>query len=358
MRRVSEKDTCRDFVVPALARSGWAEDQIRAEYPVKADKVMTLGAVERKLGDGRVDYVLEVVPGLPVAVVEAKRLHRNASEGMGQAVRYAEQLDVPVAYATNGTEILERDLAAGTERIVESFRTPVELWSDYLAWREPGKAEGELLKQRFNRNKRTAAGDVVSPCWYQQVAVNRVLTRMVRGEKRLLLPMATGTGKTFTAMQIVQKLRTYNSLTNPMGNFRVLYLADRDALVDQPIRKDFGIAFGKDPIHRVGAGELGKARDIIFSTYQALNPGGNAEPVFQKYRADFFDLVIVDECHRGSASDASQWRRILEYFSGAVQLGLTTTPKQEETIDTYAYFGEPVFSYSLRQGIEDGYLAP
>lgn len=352
-----EKDTCRDLVRPALRAAGWADDQIRPEFPVRAQRVVSVGNVQRDVGDGRVDYVLEIVPGLPVAVVEAKRQYRYAREGLGQSLRYAQQLDVPVAYATNGTSIIEHDLAAGTERDVEVFRGPVELWSDYLAWTGLESREALLLQQPFNRQKHTASGDIVLPRWYQQVAVNRVLTRMAAGQHRLLLLMATGTGKTFTAMQIVQKLRRYRDVVDPLGNYRVLYLADRDALVQQPIDKDFGIAFGGDPLHRVGGGRAGKARDIIFATYQSLSGGGDAGALME-YPEDFFNLVIVDECHRGSASENSSWRGVLDHFSGAVQLGLTATPKQEETVDTYRYFGEPVFQYTLRQGIEDGYLAP
>lgn len=358
MTRPLEKDTCRDVIVPALRRAGWADGQIRAEYAVKARKVLSLGGVERELADGRVDYVLEIVPGLPVAVVEAKREHREAREGLHQAIRYGQQLDVPVVYSSNGREIIERDLASGHERVVENFRSPAELWSDYCAWRGVSPDDARLLTQPFNRQKRTASGDVVRLRWYQQVAVHRVLTAYLRGDKRVLLLMATGTGKTFTAMQIVAKLRAYRRLVDEYGTFRVLYLADRDALVQQPIDKDFGTAFGPEPLARVAAGQDGRSRDIVFATYQAMTGTPEVSGVLQTYPRDFFDLVIVDECHRGSAAENSSWRAILDHFAPAVQLGLTATPKQEDTVDTYRYFGDPVFSYSLRQGIEDGYLAP
>lgn len=358
MRGPLEKDTCRDVILPALRAAGWVDEQIRAEYPVEARSIRAVGGAERDYGDGRVDYVLEIVPGLPVAVVEAKRAYRNAREGLGQAIRYGQQLDVPIAYASNGVETIERDLAHGTERKPAEFRSPAMLWSDYCSWRGVSPDEARLLSRPFNRNKRSATGDVVHLRWYQQVAVNRVLTAVLRGDRRLLLLMATGTGKTFTAMQIVAKLRDYHRLIDPYGTFRVLYLADRDALVQQPIDKDFGTAFGTDPIARVGAGQDGKAKDIVFATYQAMSGTGEESALIRTYRPDFFDLVIVDECHRGSADENSSWRRILEHFDSAVQLGLTATPKQDETVDTYRYFGDPQFSYSLRQGIEDGYLAP
>ncbi|KGN33901.1 DEAD/DEAH box helicase [Knoellia sinensis KCTC 19936] len=352
-----ERDTCRDVILPALAKVGWADELIRPEYPVTAMRVVSGSGVERELGAGRVDYVLEVVSGLPVAVVEAKRAYRSAADGVQQAVRYAEQLDVPIAYASNGKEIIERDLLAGTERVVDSFMTPAEAWSRYASAHGLDKDGAELLQQPFNRIKRTASGDVIEPRWYQTVAVHRVLSAIARGERRILLLMATGTGKTFTAMQLVQKLRAHARIVNPGRNHRVLYLADRDALVEQPRRKDFTVAFGADPLWRV-AGGANRSREIYFATYQALAGGDDEGKLFRDYPSDFFDVVIVDECHRGSAAENSSWRQILEHFDSAVQVGLTATPKQGDTVDTFRYFGEPVFTYSLRQGIEDGFLAP
>lgn len=352
-----EDDTCRELILPALATVGWGGDQIRSQYPVTAKRVISLGGVERELGHGRVDYVLEIVPGLPVAVVEAKRAYKHAADGLQQAVRYAQQVDVPIAYASNGREIIERDLVAATERHVDSFMTPPELWSRYVAWRGLDESGQTLLSQEFNRNKRTAAGDVIQPRWYQTVAVHRVLTAIARNENRILLLMATGTGKTFTAMQIVQKLREHAKIVAPERNYRVLYLADRDALVDQPQRKDFSIAFGGEPLWRV-AGGVNRAREIYFATYQAMSGGADEDELFRDYPTDFFDLVIVDECHRGSAAENSSWRRILEHFKNSVQIGLTATPRQTDTVNTYDYFGDPVFSYSLRHGIADGFLAP
>lgn len=354
----TEKDTCRDVVVPALHAAGWSDDQIRPEYPVAAQRHVTLGGVRRDLGDGRVDYVLEIVPGLPVAVVEAKRAYRSAQDGHGQAVRYGQQLDTPVAYATNGSEVIEIDLARGTRRRRAAFRSPAELWADYCEQHGLDPTGAQAVRQPFNREKKTARGDVALPRWYQQTAVNRVLAAMARGERRLLLLMATGTGKTFTAMQIVHKLRGYNAVVNPHGNYRVLYLADREALVTQPMRKDFGVAFGAEPMARVSARTDGKARDIVFATYQSLSGERDDSPTLLSYAPGFFDLVIVDECHRGSADENSRWREVLDHFAPAVQLGLTATPKQDETVDTYRYFGDPVFTYSLRDGIQDGYLAP
>lgn len=349
-----ERETCRDVVVPALAAAGWDSTDIREQYLVKGERVLTLGARGRRVGDGFVDYVLEV-DQVPVAVVEAKRAYRAASDGIQQAVRYAQQLDVPLAYATNGATVIERDMQTGRERVVEGYATPPEAWEAYVRLHNLDREGGELQRQGFNRRKRLVSGDVQEPRWYQAVAIRRVLTAIARGERRVLLLMATGTGKTFTAMQIVYLLRSFHETRQSGRNYRVLYLADRDVLVSDPMGKDFLAAFDQGPLHRV-TGAVNLNREIYFATYQSLVQGD--EDSLDAYRPDFFDLVIVDECHRGSASENSSWRRVLEHFDSAIQLGLTATPKQDDTVDTYRYFGEPVFSYSLRQGIEDGYLAP
>lgn len=351
-----ESETCREVILPALAAAGWAPEDIRPEFPVAAGKVLTSGGVERALPVGRIDYVLEVAPDVPGAVVEAKRSFREAADGLQQATRYAEQLAVPLAYASNGTQHIERNLVTGTERFVTSFMTPAEVWGWYAEQQGLDEDALDLLGQPFNRSRRTVSGDVVQPRWYQAAAVHRLLGAMARGQRRILVLMATGTGKTFTAMQIVHKLRAYEGVRRPDRNYRVLYLADRDVLVKDPMNKDFSSAFGTDPLHRV-SGTATRAREIYFATYQSMTAGDETS-LFAQFPADFFDLVVVDECHRGSASENSSWRAILEHFDAAVQLGLTATPKQDDTVDTYRYFGEPVFSYTLRQGIEDGYLAP
>lgn len=349
-----ESETCRDVVVPALHSSGWGPADIREQYPVKATRSLRLGRRRREVGDGFVDYVLEV-DQVPVAVVEAKRAYRSASDGLQQAVRYAQQLDVPLAYSTNGAEIIERDMVSGHERRVDGFATPPEAWSSFVRLHDLDPGGADLQARGFNRQQRLASGDVQEPRWYQAVAIRRVLTAIARGERRVLLLMATGTGKTFTAMQIVHLVREHARVVTPQRNYRVLYLADRDALVADPMAKTFRVAFGGEPLSRVG-GTANLNREVYFATYQSLVQGD--EDRLDEYRSDFFDLVIVDECHRGSASENSSWRRILDHFGGAIQLGLTATPKQDDTVDTYRYFGGPVFTYSLRQGIEEGYLAP
>ena len=358
---LTEKDTCGEYVIPALKTAGWSEVMITPEYPVKAKKVISSGGVEREIGDGRVDYVLEAKPGVPVAVVEAKREYRSPSQGLQQAIRYAQQLDTPLAYSTNGHGFVERNLRTGRERDLDALPTPPEMWAEYVVHHELNEAGAALVAEPFNRNGLDVKGNVREPRWYQTKAVHRVLHAIASDKRRVLLLMATGTGKTFTAMQIVAKLREYERVAHPQDNYRVLYLADLDVLLKQPMGKDFRGAFGAQPLHRV-KGSKNTSREIFFASYQALTGFGTTEDatdeLFQNYPRDFFDLVIVDEAHRGSARAGSSWRRILEHFSSAVQLGLTATPKRDGSVDTYAYFGNPVFEYTLRQGIEDGYLAP
>lgn len=357
-----EKATVQQRVVPALLEAGWDEAQFVYEYRLQAQKVISGGAVYRVMPDGYADIVLEARSGLPVAVVEAKRKYRTADDAIQQAVKYAQQLDVPFAYGTNGVDIIERNMRTGGERHVTDYVPPAVAWSEYLALTGIDDEQAELVVQPFNRGRRSVTGDVVRPRYYQAAAINRVLTAIAKGDRRILLLMATGTGKTFTAMQIVSKLRSYESLVRPGRNYRVLYLADRDALLSQPMRKDFTPAFGNEALTRV-FGRADTSREIYFATYQALsgaNPDSTfdtASTIFASFRPDFFDLVIVDECHRGSADADSSWRRVLDYFQSAVQLGLTATPR-DDTVHSYEYFGNPVFTYSLREGIADGYLAP
>lgn len=351
-----ERDTCHDFVVPALDASGWQPEQVAEQFPVAAQRVATLGGLTRELGSGLVDYALEAAPGLITAVVEAKREYRTATDGLQQALRYAQQLDAPLAYATNGVDIIEHNRRTGRERLVSEFAAPAVTWDEYQQLHGLDRANSSLIRQPLNRGRRNAAGEVITPRYYQAVAINRVLAAIARGEQRVLLLMATGTGKTFTAMQIVAKLRAYEAAVRPQRNYRVLYLADRDQLLSQPMRKDFTPAFGADLLNRVRGG-VDTSREIYFATYQALAAGGDRDSLFEAFRPDFFDLVIVDECHRGSAEENSAWRAVLDYFFDAVQLGLTATPRSDR-VNSYEYFGNPVYRYTLRQGIEDGFLAP
>jgi type I restriction enzyme, R subunit len=270
-------------------------------------------------------------------------------------MRYAQLLDLPLVYSTNGKGIVEHDYDTGVETRLAAFPSPDEVWRRYRAWK--GLVEDEhaaMLVLPFNRALRNPDGTVKEPRYYQRVAIERALQAILRGEERVLLTMATGTGKTFVALQIVWKLwsSTWMGARKP----RILYLADRNILVDQPIAREFKPVFG-DAVWKLRA-EAKTGRDIYFALYQSLADTGDVLGMFRDYPADYFDLVVVDECHRGSASDESSWRAILEHFAPATQLGMTATPLRNDNVDTYRYFGPPVYEYSLRLGIDDGFLAP
>jgi type I restriction enzyme, R subunit len=344
-------------VRPRLEAAGWSRDQILEQFPITDGRLIISGRRPRR-GDALwADYVLEYRPGVAVAVVEAKREYRNAGDGMQQAKRYAQMLDLPFAYSSNGKGIVEDDRDTGEERMVTAFPSPVQLWQRYSAWKgilaEP-LAEGILLP--FNRSVRTPDGRVKEPRYYQRAAINRAVAAILRGDKRLLLTLATGTGKTFVSLQIVWKL--WSGGWDVGRKPRILYLADRNILVDQPIQREYVPAFGQGPIWKL-RGEPKAGREIYFALYQALaDSGEDPNGMFRQLAPDFFDLVIVDECHRGSSAATSAWRAILQHFEPATQLGMTATPKRDETVDTYEYFGDPLYEYSLAQGIDDGFLAP
>ena len=353
-----EKDTCRDYVLPLLEAAHWSDDQVQEQFPITDGRVISVGRKHRRGESLRADYVLEYEPGFPIAVVEAKREYSIPAKGLQQAKRYAQLLDVPFSYSTNGKGIVEDDRDTGLENDrLAAFPTPGELWARYRAWKGiVDDVVADALVLPFNRAVRNPDGTVKEPRYYQRTAINRAVGAILAGDRRLLLTMATGTGKTFVAMQIVWKLWRSNWRTS--RNPRVLYLADRNILVDQPIEREFVPAFGEGPIWKL-RGEAKAGREIYFALYQALaDSGDDSSGMFREFDPDFFDLVIVDECHRGSARAESSWRAILAHFSPAAQLGMTATPKRDETVDTYEYFGDPLFEYSLAQGIEDGFLAP
>lgn len=351
-----ERDTCRDLVVPALRTAGWAAEAITPEYALAQTMRTGPDGTVQALPGRRVDYVLEIAPGQPVAVVEAKRAYRSARDGLQQALDYAKKLEVPLAIATNGSEIIVHDRSAGTERKVDGFPTPVEAWDSYRTFMKLEGPEADLLLEPLSRRKVSTDGTIHEPRYYQALAISAVLRAIARGDQRILLLMATGTGKTFTAMQIVAKILGYQEKVRPEENYRVLYLADRDVLLTQPMRNDFGPAFGNERLQRVRLG-ADQSGELYFASYQALHQGAAGEELLEQFPRDFFDLVIVDECHRGSATANSRWRGTLDHFASAIHLGLTATPR-DDTVHSYEYFGNPVYRYSLRDGIEDGYLAP
>lgn len=350
----NEADTCRKFVVPKLQSAGWDSDphSIAEQRTITDGRVIPVGKGFVRKPPKRVDYLLRFTRDFPLAVVEAKASYKSATDAVQQARDYAEILDLKYAYATNGAEIIEIDYFKGTETRVADFPTPDDLWRRYQAGSGIDTPERvEHLIASYN----TVGGK--PPRYYQQIAINRAVEAILAGKKRLLLTMATGTGKTIVAFQICWKL--WSSRWNTTGEHRkprILFLADRNILIDDPKDKTF-TPFG-DARHKIESGEIVKSREMYFAIYQALAEDERRAGLFRDYPPDFFDLIIVDECHRGSARDDSSWRVILEHFKPAYQLGMTATPLREDNRDTYLYFGNPIYEYSLRQGIDDGFLAP
>ncbi len=288
-----------------------------------------------------------------LAVVEAKALHKTPADGLQQAKEYAQMLDLQFAYATNGEGIVEFDFLNGTETPIGTFPSPDDLWlrlKGHLGLSTPDQ------EQQFLTPANTKTGQ--APRYYQKIAIDRSIAAIVGGNQRVLLTMATGTGKTLVAFQICWKLWSskWNVKGDPTRKPRILYLADRNFLVDDPKNKTFA-PFGHAR-HRIEGGRIVHSRELYFSTYQSIAKDARRPGLYKQFKPDFFDLVIVDECHRGSAKDESNWREILDYFAPACQLGMTATPLRADNRDTYLYFGNPVYTYSLRQGIDDGFLAP
>lgn len=348
-----ESDTCRDYVIPKLDAAGWKERFVE-QYRITDGRIIKVGRRHKRDDALFADYVLEPMHGFPVAVLEAKRLYDIPGRGMQQAKRYAELLDLPLAYSSNGKGIVEFDYDTGLERDLTEFPTPDELTRRYREWKGLAPLTEAILTSPFDRTLRNPDGTIKEPRFYQRVAIQRALEAITGGDRRVLLTMATGSGKTFTALQILAKL--WKSDWQPERKPRFLYLADRNFLIDHPIVREFKPVFG-DAIWKI-QGEIKTGRELYFALYQALADTGNSLGIFRDYPADYFDVIVVDECHRGSARDESSWRAILEHFSSATQLGMTATPKRDDNVDTYDYFGDPLYQYSLAQGIDDGFLAP
>lgn len=307
-----------------------------------------LGGKVRRGPQKRADYLLFHGRDLPLAVVEAKEIGLPAENGVQQAREYASILGLNFAYATNGHRIIEIDVAAGTESEVDRYATPDELFARRLAASHLSRETSAHLTEPFN----LLSGKV--PRYYQQIAIDRVVEAILGGRTRILATLATGTGKTDVAFQVCWKL--WNSRWIRTGEYRrpkILFLADRKILVDDPMARMFA-PFG-DARHKITSADASQGRDMFFGIYQALTTA--TDDVFRSYRPDFFDLIIIDECHRGSSRDDSAWRAVLDYYHPAVQFGMTATPLREESRDSYEYFGDPVYTYSLKQGIDDGFLA-
>lgn len=349
----NEADTCRRYVVPRLQAAGWDADPYRINEQVTFTdgRIVVTGQRGRRRPGKRADYILRYRPDFPIAVVEAKASYATPGEGLQQAKEYAEILGLRFAYSTNGHGIVEFDFVTGIERELSEFPTPEELWNRLQDDQSLTETEAEqVLAPAYHLSGK-------SPRYYQEIAINRTIQAIAQSRQRVLLTMATGTGKTVVAFQICWKL--WNSRWNRTGEHRrprILYLADRNILVDDPMAKTFA-PFG-DARWKITGGRAVQSREMYFSIYQSIASDANRPGLYREYASDFFDLIIVDECHRGSARDDSNWREILEYFEPAFQVGMTATPRRQVNADTYNYFGEPIYTYSLRQGIADGFLAP
>jgi type I restriction enzyme R subunit len=349
----TEADTCRKFVVPKLLAAGWDNEphSIAEQRSITDGRIVPVGKGFIRKPPKRVDYLLRYTRDFPLAVVEAKASYKTAADAVQQARNYAEMLGLKFAYATNGHDTIEIDYFTGKENRIDAYPVPSELWRRYQLGNGLAKPEiGEHLLTPFNHELGK------DERYYQQTAVNRTVEAILKGQNRLLLTMATGTGKTFVAFQICWKL--WSARWNRTGDYRrprILYLADRNILVDQP-KDGLFAAFG-DARYKIESGDLVQSREMYFAIYQALAGDERRPGLFNSFPADFFDLVIVDECHRGSARDDSSWRAILDHFKPAYQLGMTATPLRNDNRDTYLYFGNPIYEYSLRQGIEDGFTS-
>ena len=346
MSTMNESDTRMKLIDPAIQKA-WGMGQIHTEYYFTDGEIIVRGQVTMRGKPKKADYVLSYTPDLPLAIVEAKDTNHSVGAGLQQAMGYAESLDIPFAYSSNGMGFIEHDFFTGKERNLgmDAFPAPAELWARYCSAK--GIAAGQAASTITTPYYYEHGGN--SPRYYQRIAVNRTIEAIAKGDRRVLLVMATGTGKTYTAFQIVHRLRSAGMAR------KVLYLADRNILIDQTKDGDF------KPLQKVTTKvehrKLDPAYEVYFALYQQL-VGEDGEEIFRAFDRGFFDLIIVDECHRGSAAADSAWRKILEYFDSAIQIGMTATPKETEKVSNIDYFGEPAYTYSLKQGIADGFLAP
>ena len=356
--QLSERDICTKFITPAILRAGWPQHQFREEVNLTDGRVMVRGKLAARIknpdakgGPKRADFVLYARPNVPIAVVEAKQARFSVGHGMQQALAYAEMLDAPFAISSNGDGFLLHDRTGTTQPVerelqLSEFPSLDDLWPLYQQWKGLAAPEAvKLIEQPFHTD-----GSGREPRYYQRVAINRAVEAIAKGQQRVLLVMATGTGKTYTAFQIIWRM------WKAKAKKRILFLADRNILVDQTMQQDFA-PFG-EVMHKVSNREIKKNYEIYLALYQAVTGKEEWKQIYKQFPADFFDLIVVDECHRGSAADDSAWRDVLEYFSSATHLGLTATPKETKEVSNITYFGDPVYTYSLKQGIEDGFLAP
>ena len=350
-KQLTERDICTKYITPALERAGWnIATQVREEFPLTKGRIIVRGKLHTRAQHKRVDYVLFYKPNIPIAVIEAKENNHSLGDGMQQALGYADMLQVPFVFSSNGDGFLFHNKIA-TDGIIErelsldEFPSAESLWESWSLHRGITGKQENLITQDYYSD-----GINKSPRYYQFLAINKTIEAIAQGQKRILLVMATGTGKTFTAFQIIWRL------WKSKAKKRILFLADRNILVDQTITNDFK-PFGPT-MTKIKKRQVNKSFEIYLSLYQAVTGTEEEQNIYRQFTPDFFDLIVVDECHRGSAAEDSAWRQILEYFSSATQIGMTATPRETKEISNSDYFGKPIYTYSLRKGIDDGFLAP
>jgi type I restriction enzyme R subunit len=371
---LSERDICTKFITPAVVKAGWdVQSQVREEVYFTRGRIIVRGKLVTRGKAQRADYILYYKPNIPIALIEAKDNNYPVGGGMQQAIKYAATLDIPFVFSSNGDAFLFHDRTGQaaqkeTELALDAFPAPAQLWDSYRTWKGLAPAQEEIVLQDYHEG-----GSDKEPRYYQRIAINKTIEAIAKGQDRILLVMATGTGKTYTAFQIIWRLWKAGRRK------RILYLADRNVLVDQTMVNDFrpfGAAMAKlstsaktieredgteekitiaiDKKHR----RIDTSYEIYLALYQAITGPEEHQKLYRELSRDFFDLIVIDECHRGSAAADSAWREILDYFSSATQIGLTATPKETEYVSNVHYFGKPVYSYSLKEGIRDGFLAP
>ncbi|MEF3301910.1 EcoAI/FtnUII family type I restriction enzme subunit R [Paenibacillus sp. GYB003] len=348
---LSERDICSKYITPALVQSGWdLQKQIREEVTFTDGRIIVRKKVVTRGEKKRADYILYYKANMPIAIIEAKDNKHSLGAGMQQAINYGDILDIPFVYSSNGDGFIEHDRTVNSgaverELALSQFPSPEELWHRYKAAKGIDNTTEETIVEDYYFTQESK-----SPRYYQRIAINRAVEAIAKGQDRILLVMATGTGKTYTAFQIIYRL--WKSKTKK----RILFLADRNILVDQTMTNDFA-PFG-DKMTKIKNRKVDKAHEIYLALYQGISGSEDFQNAYKEFSKDFFDLIIIDECHRGSAKEDSAWREILEYFSSATHVGLTATPKETKDTSNISYFGEPIYTYSLKQGIEDGFLAP
>src|SRR5690606_17677893 len=341
-QELSERDVCTKYITPALQRAGWdIMTQVREEVTFTNGQIVVYGNKVTRKKKKRADYLLypKGHPNLPIAIIEAKKNTKPLGGGMQQVLEYGEMLDIPFVYSSNGTGFIEHDRTVTEgkrERVLtlDEFPSPEELWERYKKWKGIDPEKEKIIAEPYYVD---ASGK--KPRYYQRIAINRTVEAVANGQKRILLVMATGTGKTYTAFQIIWRLWKAGIKK------RILFLADRNILIDQTMTNDFS-PFG-DKMTKIRNRQVDKSYEIYLALYQGLSGDEEWKNIYKQFSPDFFDLVIVDECHRGSAKEDSVWREILEYFSSATQIGLTATPKETKDVSNIDYFGEPIYTYSL-----------